>query len=595
MLPRQEKRVLPRQTWSKVFDFALNLFGMSIGPGNVWRFPYLCYKNGGGVFLIAYFTLLVLVVIPMIILEVSIGQYTAVSVVKAWKLLPVMRGIGYSGPVIMFFCNVYYPVLLAWALRWFVAGFSTDMPWLKCNNTWNTENCIPLAADNLKENFSSVVTNSAFLNNNNSQTINSSLLDSSSVEEFWREKILDISSSIEDSGGVKWDIFACLLVIWILIYFAVWKGIGWTSKVVYVTATLPLGMMIVVLVRGVTLNGAMKGISVYLQPNITKLMEVEVWTDAASQLMFSFRVGCGGLTTLSSHNEFHHNLIRDALIFCAANAGTSFVSGFAIFSVLGFLADVKNTTVDKVAESGPGLVFVAYPTALSFLPWPNFWTVTFFLMVVLLGFDSQFVLQEAFLECTKDLWPHLYKHKWSSEIAHAIIAFIMFVLGISMVTRGGMYVLHIFNIFSAAGWCIYFIVACETISIAWIYGHRKWLKNMTRMLGSVPRIALIISWKFNIPLIAMALMFYSLYSYKPLTYDKTYLFPLWSNVFGWLTALSSMLWIPGTAIYVIWKTPGSSFKKKLRNSTKSKLEEDMISVRKSVDVEDTEKQPNTSI
>lgn len=565
----EENTIKRSDTWSHKFDFILNLFGMSIGLGNVWRFPYLCYKNGGGVFLVAYFTLVLLIVIPMIILEVSVGQFTGKSTYKAWKLVPIMRGIGMTGPILMFFNNLYYPVLLAWALRWMVAGFSTESPWISCENTWNSDTCFSIVG---KQSFNE--TNVTLLEMNNTEVernidLNETARRLSSVEEFWRNNILDISSGIEEPGGVKWDLFGCLLIIWILVYFAIWKGIGWTSKVVYVTATLPLVMVIVVLVRGVTLDGAAKGISVYLRPNVTKLKNVEMWIDALSQVMYSYSLGCGTLVSLGSHNEVRHNLIRDCLIFCAANAATSFTAGFAIFSVLGFLANVKNTTIDAVAESGPGLVYVVYPTALSFLPLPNFWIVVFFMMLILLGFDGQFVFQEALLQSVKDIMPRkLLKYKWNHEICHAVLIVVMFILGIPMVTRGGMYLLNLYNSYSVAGWCIYFIVASEAVALSWIFGHKRWLDNMEKMVGNwIPRIWLTISWKFVTPFILILIMGYSLFLYKPLTYDRTYTYPVWADVFGWITAFSSVLWIPGIAIYVAYR----SQRERIQNTSKCEV------------------------
>ncbi|XP_039273173.2 sodium- and chloride-dependent taurine transporter-like isoform X1 [Styela clava] len=557
---------MERKTWSKSIDFVLTMFGMSIGLGNVWRFPYLCYKNGGGVFLIAYLAVLLFVVLPTIILELAVGQYTRDSAIRAWQIIPLMKGIGHATCIILVYADIYYPVILAWALRWLVAGFSIDSPWTTCNNTWNNEDCIPLFQEEM--NFTKNQARLQIPVNSSLNNVSSTEVGLSSVEEFWKINILSLSGGLEEFGNIKWDLALCLLVIWIFVYFSVWKGISWTSKVVYVTATLPLVMIVIVLVRGATLEGASDGIQQYLRSNTTKLLEVEVWTDAASQVMYSFVVGCGALTTLSSHNQFHHNLLRDAAIVSCANAITSFTSGFAIFSVLGHLAQVKNTSVSAVAESGPGLVFVAYPTALSFLPLPNCWIVLFFLMLILLGLDSVFVIQDGVIECLKDLFPKLFRHKWNHEIGHAVVGSIMFLLGLSMVTPGGIYIFHVINTYSVAGWCIYFIVVCECTTIAWLYGASKFCRNIQNMVRMrIPRIWLIPSWTFIAPLSVSVLMFYSLYQFKPLTYDRTYIYPTWANVIAWCTAFSSVLCVPAIAAKVVWNQKGKSFREKLRNAT----------------------------
>ncbi|XP_078486247.1 sodium- and chloride-dependent taurine transporter-like [Ciona intestinalis] len=232
-------------------------------------------------------------------------------------------------------------------------------------------------------------------------------------------------------GNVQWPIYLCLVAVWILCYFCIWKGVRWTAKIVYFTATAPIIMIIIMIVRGATLDGATNGITFYLRPEVHKLANVKVWMAAASQVIFSYGICFGAIVNLGSYNKIKHNLLRDSLFMLVVNSGASFMSGFAVFSVLGFMAKAQNTTVEAVAESGPGLVFLVYPHALSLLPLPQLWCALFFLTLILLGFDSQVSWTSSVL----DYFPRIQSFRFGKELFIASVSFIFCVVGITMTTE----------------------------------------------------------------------------------------------------------------------------------------------------------------
>jgi solute carrier family 6 GABA transporter-like protein 1 len=181
----------------------------------------------------------------------------------------------------------------------------------------------------------------------------------------------------------------CLAVAWILVYFCIWKGIKWTGKVVYFTSLFPYVLLFILLVKGLTLDGAWDGIKYLFIPRLELLSNSEVWIDAVTQVFFSYGLGGATLISLGSYNKYKNNCYRDTLILAAFNEGTCLLSGFVIFSVLGFMAKASNKSISEVADSGPGLAFIAYPNAINQLPWAPFWSVLFFLMLLFIGLDSQ--------------------------------------------------------------------------------------------------------------------------------------------------------------------------------------------------------------
>jgi solute carrier family 6 (neurotransmitter transporter, dopamine) member 3 len=118
------------------------------------------------------------------------------------------------------------------------------------------------------------------------------------------------SSGIDDMGAIKWDMAACLLVVYLICYFSLWKGISTSGKVVWFTALFPYVVLFALLIRGVTLPGASVGIKYYLQPNFSAITKAEVWVDAATQVFFSLGPGFGVLLAFASYNKFHNNVYQ---------------------------------------------------------------------------------------------------------------------------------------------------------------------------------------------------------------------------------------------------------------------------------------------
>ncbi|KAM8916289.1 sodium- and chloride-dependent taurine transporter-like [Spinachia spinachia] len=533
-----------REKWASKLDFVLSVAGGFVGLGNVWRFPYLCYKNGGGAFLIPYFIFLFGGGLPVFFLEVSLGQFTSEGGITCWeKLCPIFTGIGYASIVIVSLLNIYYIVILAWGLYYLFQCFQPELPWAKCNQPWNTERCIE---DTYRKN------KSLWLAANASGFSNFT----SPVTEFWEHNVLGITSGIEDIGPVKWDLALCLLLVWVVCFFCIWKGVKTTGKVVYITATFPFVMLIVLLIRGVTLPGASAGIMFYLYPDLARLKDPEVWIDAGTQIFFSYAICLGAMTSLGSYNKYKYNCYRDCLLLGALNSGTSFVSGFAIFSVLGFMAQEQGVEIADVAESGPGLAFIAYPKAVSMMPFPTVWAVLFFIMLLLLGLDSQFVEVEGQITSLVDLYPSFLRKGYRREIFIAIICSISYLLGLTMVTKGGMYVFQLFDYYAASGVCLLWVAFFECVAVAWVYGVDNYYDALEDMLGYRPNAWMKWSWTIITPLLCMGCFIFSLVKYKPLTYNKIYEYPDWAIGIGWTLALTSMICIPMVVVIKIIRSDG---------------------------------------
>ncbi|XP_046737501.1 sodium-dependent dopamine transporter [Diprion similis] len=555
-----------RETWSGKVDFLLSVIGFAVDLANVWRFPYLCYKNGGGAFLVPYCIMLVVGGIPLFYMELALGQFNRKGAITCWgRLVPLLKGIGYAVALIAFYVDFYYNVIIAWALRYFFASFAAMLPWTTCDNPWNTPRCRRLDMNAsyvgdyaMTDNeFTSNDSRGAFEGVPNTTLINHYSNDTrytSAAQEYFNRAILELheSSGLHDLGAVKWDIALCLLVVYIICYFSLWKGISTSGKVVWFTALFPYAVLLILLVRGITLPGSIEGIKYYLSPNFSAITKAEVWVDAATQVFFSLGPGFGVLLAYASYNKYHNNVYKDALLTSVINSVTSFVAGFVIFSVLGYMAHASGRSIQDVATEGPGLVFIVYPAAIATMPGSIFWALIFFMMLLTLGLDSSFGGSEAIITALSDEFPLIGNHR---EIFVACLFSLYFLVGLASCSQGGFYFFHLLDRY-AAGYSMLIAVLAETIAVSWIYGTDRFCADIKDMIGFAPGIYWRVCWKFIAPIFLMFIIVYGLMGYEPLTYED-YVYPLWANVLGWLIACSSIAMIPAVGVYKLLTTPGT--------------------------------------
>ncbi|TRY93803.1 hypothetical protein DNTS_012178 [Danionella cerebrum] len=205
---------------------------------------------------------------------------------------------------------------------------------------------------------------------------------------------------------------------------------------------------------------------------------------------------------------------------------------------------------------GPGLAFIAYPKAVSMMPLPTFWAILFFIMLLLLGLDSQFVEVEGQITSLVDLYPSFLRKGYRREIFIAIVCFVSYLLGLTMVTEGGMYVFQLFDYYAASGVCLLWVAFFECIAVAWVYGADNFYDAIEEMIGYRPNPWMKWSWTVVTPFLCVGCFVFSLVKYTPLRYNKIYEYPDWSIGVGWTLALASMICIPMVVVIKIIQSDG---------------------------------------
>nr|CAD7595484.1 unnamed protein product [Timema genevievae] len=523
-----EDEIPDRPQWSNGVEFIMSCIAMSVGLGNVWRFPFTAYENGGGAFLIPYIIVLFIIGKPMYYMEMAMGQFSSYGAVKVWNISPVLTGLGY-GQLFATLCIVtYYVSLMAITAFYFIMSFKSVLPWAFCQPDWGA-NCF---------------------DGSENQTFNASSNQMSSSEYYFKNMVLREPDTIHDGiGPPEWRLTLCLIFSWICVFLVCVRGVKSSGKASYFLALFPYVIMITLLIKGCTLEGAGKGVLFFITPQWEELLNPNVWYAAVSQAFFSLNVGFGSLIMYSSYNNFNENIHRDALIVTTLDTFTSLMAGCTIFAILGNLAhelgvdDIK----DVVGGGGTGLAFISYPDAIAkFDTVPQLFAVLFFLMLFTLGVGSAVALVSSIITIICDQFPHL-KH-W---IVTSVVCCICFLIGLIYATPGGQYILNLVDFYGVT-FVVFVLAVIEVIGVHWIYGLNNFCHDLEFMQGSKVGLYWRMCWGLITPVILFIVLIYFLVQMEPLKYGD-YLYPDSSYAAAWVLLAFGVAQFPIWAIYIIIK------------------------------------------
>ena len=426
---------MPRQEWSSRTAFIFAAVGAAVGFGNIWRFPALAYDYGGGAFFVPYLLALFLIGIPLLLLEVAMGQHKRLGDFGVFNSVNErFGGVGLASVLCGFFVTCYYVPLISWVVRAFFESFG------RMSDEWAG-------------------------------------ISSAEATEYFYNEVIGMETLGDDSRPTRavGANVGYLLFSWMCIGLCLAFGIKWTGRIAYVTMGLPLVLLAVFFFRAVTLPGAAEGIHAYIgEWDFSVLRDrPDCWSTAASQIFFSLGVTFGIMTAFGSHCPPGAPAAENSVIIAVSNSFFSFVSGFAVFGVLGYLKEIEGAeNIDDVVQAGPALLFGAYPAALSTLPGGIHWVRFFFLNIFLLGLDSAFALVEAVLAVIKD-------STFGRDIPHKVLVGSTIGLGclcgIMYTTDAGLVFLDVIDFY------INFVMLglgfFKSFAAGWLYGLEKQIET----------------------------------------------------------------------------------------------------------------------
>ncbi|CAF3552794.1 unnamed protein product [Rotaria sp. Silwood1] len=537
--------------WDHPLEFVFSLISNSVGLGNVWRFPYLAAKNGGGAFLIPYFILYFLIGAPIYYLELALGQFSSRGPATAFILAKGWQGVGFAMIINSVLCMFYYNVIISWALFYFIASFRKTLLWKNCGYWWNDERCFVPSVDSTPFKVNGTMyncTESQFLHNTEYLCEPINAKDRvTATEQFFYQLLLNKSQRFEDFGIPRVYPAVSLLVAWIIVGACIIRGVKSSGKVAYFTAIFPYIVLLVLIIQSSLLDGAVEGIKYYVIPQWDLVAKFETWQAAASQVFFSLGLSFGSLMAYSASNKFKNNFFRQMCIVVSCDCFTGVFAGFAVFATIGYLAKELNEPVSKYADaSGPGLAFITYPEAIAHMPASSFFSILFFLMLLALGLGSQFALTDVPITSILELFPRFKSNRQSAVIITCIISFL---ISLPFTCPGGIYLFELLNQY-AANVSMIVVGFFEVYTIAYIYGFNRFMNDVKMMLGKrAAEYYLFVTWCIMAPIIMLVITFSNLLGAKRMSNSagagyEAYIYPDWSMVVGWCIFVACIIPIP---------------------------------------------------
>lgn len=414
-----------RDQWPSRTAFILASLSGVIGMGNFLRYPSTVFNNNGLQWFIPYLLALSLLAIPALALELAAGNaYRGGTVTAFNKISRRMRGIGFALNYVGLVVSIYFIPIIAWGMVFFQKSFESPLPW-----AGDTENYFMYEVVQARD------------------------YDDSGT---WRQ----FPSAALDGRLVGWNAF-----LFFLVWLCMFRGTGWTGRVVYFTMGMPLIVIVILIGRGASLPNAGDGIRLYFATwRGETLASTGIWQDAVGQVFYSTGVGFGFYTAYASYNHVHANAAQDAVLLACTNAFLEASLAFAAFGIVGFMG-LQPDPDNRMGSYSLG--FMTYPEAFVQMPGSNFWSALFFLTLAVVGVSSTFVMLDAVMTSILDS-SFARRWRWQRPWVCTALITIVFLLSLPNCTHFGYYYLDgIDRCINNVG--LVFVVWAECVSATTVY------------------------------------------------------------------------------------------------------------------------------
>ena len=448
---------MDRRTWSSKITYILAVAGATVGFGATWRFPYLVGQNGGGAYVLVFCIAMIVIGIPMILAENAIGRRLKCNAVDAFggkNISPAWKIVGWMGLLGAFGIMAYYMVIGGWVLN-YIAQIAFGM------------------------------------------------LDLSQVLSFEATSAFYEQNIVSDPLAIS---FATLVFVLVNYAILVQGAVGGIERSAKYLMPLLFVLMIVMIVKNLTLEGAMGGVKFYLTPDFSKI-NIKLFVEVLGQVFFALSLGFGVMITLSSFVKKDEGLVKISIITGILNTLIAVLAGFMIFPSL-FSYGVS-------PDSGPSLVFKSLPIVFSHMPFGGFFAVAFFSLLMIAALTTSLPIYEVIITTLQE------KFKIKRKSAILLVLGTIFIFGnlpslmaTNLLANVKIFGKNIFDAYDAISATIFFVLTSLgcAIFVGWV------LKDEAKreiMRGSEKYAKLVNIWflyiKFVVPFIILVLFISSFY------------------------------------------------------------------------------------
>ncbi|XP_046549075.1 sodium-dependent noradrenaline transporter-like isoform X1 [Haliotis rubra] len=512
-----------RERWTSNVEFIASVLALNIDYGTFTVLPYSSSRYSVA-FMAAFAAFYFVIGVPILYMDLSLGQFSSRGPAHIWNLCPLFRGIGVG---MMVYSAIFLPAITlfsSWSLYYVVQSFSPMLPWSNCNNAWNTPTCF------------------------NSTTGGPGV-------QYLHKRVLQVSESsgIDDMGGLQWELVGCCAGLSVVVFFALFWGVKVLGKVFCITMSLMSVLALVLFIKAMTLPGSSDGLAYLFTLNFrADLTSKHIWLWAFLRAMFTVGMTSGLVNNLASYRHFKSSALRDSVIICSVGAVGRLLAALMMMSLTGALANTKQTSIYNV-ETAAGIVSAHeyIPELFPHLPASQFWSFAYFCILLLVGLNSQFVYADMIITAVVDSLPR--RSRMIRIMITVVTCIATLLITLPYLAKGGVILMVLVDSYIIKV-SIYILGILQFLTVGWIYGMGRLGRDIEMMTGTPPPIVIKFIWCFILPPVLLIFLVLSFIDYTAPVYiddSRTIVYPVWAHVLGWFIALVQLAPVPVFALLAL--------------------------------------------